>query len=63
MKDNTEIVQALIRCMSYLADLNGCEWIKGDDVGSVDMKQRAFALQKMAFSALEKYSSTTGETP
>lgn len=56
-----ELTIQLDRCVRFLADLNGCEWIKGGDVGSVDMRQRAKALQQTAFAALaipvaEKYS-------
>lgn len=39
------------RAASYLADLNGSEWINGDDAGSVDMRQRARGLQRLAFEA------------
>lgn len=49
---DAEPLRQLERCVSYLADLNGCEWIKGDDHGSVDMRQRAKALQSTAFAAL-----------
>ena len=30
----------------YLADLNGCQWIKPDGAGEIDMLQRSKGLQK-----------------
>ena len=32
-----------------MADLNGCNWIKGNGPGEVDMRQRAKALQEQLF--------------
>ena len=49
-----DLVSQLQQCVRYLADLNGSQWIKGTDAGSIDMRQRAIALQKMAFSAIAK---------
>lgn len=49
-----ELFDALERCLSYLADLNGSEWIKGDGAGELDMKQRANALQRIAYSTTQK---------
>lgn len=43
----------LNRCLSYLADLNGSDWIKGNGPGEKDMRQRAKGLQKAAINALE----------
>jgi hypothetical protein len=52
-----ELLEALNRATSYLADLNGCEWIKGEDAGSADMRQRAKALQSVCFSAIARATS------
>jgi hypothetical protein len=49
-----DMVEVIDRVTRYLADLNGSDWIKGDDAGSVDMRQRAKALQTLAFTALAK---------
>lgn len=49
-----ELLAALESCTRYLADLNGSSWINGDDPGSIDMRQRAKALQGIAFSACAK---------
>ncbi len=49
-----ELLAALERCVHYLADLNGSEWIKGTDAGSVDMRQRAKSLQGYAFNMTVK---------
>ena len=49
---DAEIKRQLRLCVRYLADLNGCDWIKGDDPGSVDMRQRAKSLQETAFAAM-----------
>jgi len=54
---DTELIAALPRCNYYLADLNGSAWIKGNDVGAADMRQRAKALQVVAWGALEKAKS------
>lgn len=43
------------RSLSFLADLNGSEWIKGDGVGELDMKQRAKALQGLLYNALNGF--------
>lgn len=49
-----ELLEALSRCLSYLADLNGSQWIIGEDAGSKDMRQRAKALQQIAFDKIAK---------
>lgn len=38
--------------LSYLADLNGSAWIKGDDAASEDMRQRAKAIQSLLNRAI-----------
>ena len=48
-----ELYNALDRVVGFLADLNGSEWIKGQDVGSLDMKQRAKGLQSFAYKTLQ----------
>lgn len=47
-----DLLAALDSCLSYLADLNGCEWIKGDDAGSIDMRQRAMHLHRKVFNVV-----------
>ena len=47
-----ELDQVLRKCLSYLADLNGCNWIEGDHPAHADMRQRARALQQLAAQAL-----------
>lgn len=49
-----DLAEQLDRCVRFLADLNGCDWIKGDDAGSVDMRNRAKALQSTARAAIAK---------
>ena len=49
-----DIAEQLDRCVRFLADLNGCNWIPGDSAGCVDMRQRAKALQRTAFAAITK---------
>jgi len=44
--------EILSRCLSFLADLNGANWIPGDSAGEKDMRQRAKALQRLAFDTL-----------
>jgi len=53
-RENAELLEALEKSVRYLADLNGCDWIKGDSVAGLDMKQRAKALQSIVFSAISK---------
>ena len=53
-----ELLEGLKRATSYLADLNGCDWIKGDDPASIDMRQRSKALQSICFAVIAK---ATGE--
>ena len=48
-----ELYKALDRVVGFLADLNGSEWIKGQDIGSLDMKQRAKGLQSFAYKTLQ----------
>lgn len=57
---NDTLVDALSKCVRYLADLNGCEWIKGDDLAAIDMRSRAKGLQSTAFSALEAARNNAG---
>lgn len=54
-----DILEVLDRCLRYLSDLNGCEWIKGDGAGEVDMRQRAKALQQLAFDVSQKAKGET----
>jgi hypothetical protein len=42
------------RCLTYLADLNGCPWIPGVTAGEIDMRQRAKSLQEQLYTALEE---------
>ena len=42
MKDKELLKMAL----TFIADLNGSDWIKGIGAGEVDMRQRAKALQR-----------------
>lgn len=47
-----EMARVLDQVVSYLADLNGSDWIKGDHPAQADMRQRAKALHILAFNAL-----------
>lgn len=49
-----DLLHACRVSVAYLADLNGADWIKGDDVGAMDMRQRAKAAQQIVFNALTK---------
>lgn len=50
---NKALVEELEKTTSYLADLNGSEWITGDGPGEIDMRQRAKILQKTSYTALK----------
>jgi len=52
--DYGELEKVALRALSFLADLNGSEWIKGDGVGEKDMRQRAKALQQELFDKTRK---------
>lgn len=52
----------LSQVVSYLADLNGSNWIMGDDAGSIDMRQRAKALQALVNNELRTKSTSSVET-
>jgi hypothetical protein len=39
--------------LSFLADLNGSEWIKQDSAGAIDMNNRAKVLQAMLYNSLK----------
>jgi hypothetical protein len=54
MTEPHEQREVLARCLRFLADLNGANWIPGNGAGEVDMRQRAKALQELAFVALNK---------
>lgn len=49
-----DLLAALEKCCSYLADINGCNLIDGDDCGSIYMRKRAKALQSIAFNSIAK---------
>jgi len=49
-----EVVNIAIRALSFVADLNGSDWIKGEGAGESDMKQRAKALQQLLYNATQK---------
>lgn len=55
--------EVLQRCLSFLADLNGSNWIHGTDPGSLDMKQRAKALQGLAFETIHGNSPLNAAAP
>jgi hypothetical protein len=48
---NAQLVEAIGFANRYFADLNGCEWIRGDGPGERDMRQRARALQRHLYAA------------
>lgn len=49
-----EVVNIAIRALSFVADLNGSDWIKGEGAGELDMKQRAKSLQQLLYNATQK---------
>jgi hypothetical protein len=49
-----DLLAALELCTRYLSDLNGSDWIPGNNPGCVDMRQRAINIQKLAFSKCAK---------
>ena len=51
--------ETLQRCLSYLADLNGCKWIQDDGPGGQDMRQRAKALQRIVYKVVHDSPRTT----
>lgn len=51
--------EILQRCLSFLADLNGSQWIKGDDPGSKDMRARAKALQPLVYAQVHRPDEVT----
>lgn len=53
MNNKEKLMKEVLR---FLADLNGCEWIKGDGPGEIDMRQRAKALQRLVFEATRRPS-------
>jgi hypothetical protein len=50
-KPTPRLYRAADAALRYLADLNGSAWIKGGDAGSIDMRQRAHAIQGRLFAA------------
>ena len=52
LDSNRELENTLLKCLSYLADLNGSEWIQGDSLGQKEMKGRAKSLQQLAYDAI-----------
>lgn len=42
------LLRLLGQCRSYLADLRGGDWIKGNNDAAKDMRQRAEGLQRAA---------------
>lgn len=49
-----ELLEALQKSLSFIADLNGSEWIRGDSVGAIDMRRRAKNLQGPMYRAIKK---------
>ena len=49
------LAEAAELAVGYVADLNGCNWIKGDTIGERDMRQRAKAIQSLLYTALSAY--------
>lgn len=50
-----DALRVLQMCLSFLADLNGgSTWIKDDGPGGADMRQRARALQRLAYGVVSK---------
>jgi hypothetical protein len=47
-----QMSKVLQECLSYLADLNGSNWIEGDSPGSKDMRNRAKALQEKVYKVV-----------
>jgi hypothetical protein len=53
-KEKSEIEKAAQRALSYLADLNGSQWITDNGPGGIDMRQRAKSIQGQLFKAINK---------
>lgn len=47
------ILDALKRCVSFLAELNGQRFIERDDDASIDMRNRSRELQGLGFGAVD----------
>ena len=56
------LIRASNNTVRYLADLNGSAWIKGDDAGSIDIRQRAKALQSVLLGAVTDTIPDPSET-
>jgi hypothetical protein len=54
-----ELIGVLQRVNRYLADLNGCEWLKDNDPASTDMRQRAHSMHSICSTTITK--ATQGE--
>lgn len=54
-----DLMDVALKALSFIADLNGYQWIKGNSRGEVDMRQRAKALQHSLYNVTrsEKESS------
>ena len=44
-----DMEKAMQAALSFLADLNGCQWIENESVGGKDMNQRAKGLQRRLY--------------
>lgn len=49
------VIKVLQAVTSYLADLNGSAWIKGNHPAEADMRQRAVALQNITNAAVNEH--------
>jgi hypothetical protein len=59
LRVNAELVEAMKRSNTLLAELTFSEWIPKSDSASIEIRQRINAAHVIASSALAK---TTGET-
>jgi len=57
-----ELLAELERCLSYLANLNGCNWITDKGPGGEDMRRAAKALQIRVWNAVNKQTNTHENT-
>ena len=53
-RENKELREALQKCVAYLADLNGSQWIKADGIGETEMIRRAIELQITSYNTLNR---------
>lgn len=61
IQSHAELLEIAQNALTFIADLNGCNWIPTEDLGSMEMKRRSISLQHQLYKSVQKPNSITNQ--